>query len=35
MRVPPFLNIVVLVLVATGFYTLVGQLVPQKEVPAQ
>ncbi len=34
MRVPPFLNIVVLVLVATGFYTLVGQLVPQKEVPA-
>lgn len=34
MRIPPAINIVVLVLAATGFYTLVGQLVPQKEVPA-
>jgi len=34
MRIPPAINIVVLILVATGFYTLVGQLVPQKEVPA-
>lgn len=34
MRVPPSINIVVLVLLATAFYTLVGQLVPQKEVPA-
>ncbi len=34
MKVPPLISIVVLVLVATAFYTLVGQLVPQKEVPA-
>ncbi|MBI2215057.1 MAG: c-type cytochrome [Acidobacteria bacterium] len=34
MRVPPSMNIVVLVLGATAFYTIVGQLVPQKEVPA-
>ena len=34
MRIPPWLNVVALVLVATAFYTMVGQLVPQKEVPA-
>jgi mono/diheme cytochrome c family protein len=34
MRVPPSISIVVLVVAATAFYTLVGQLVPQKEVPA-
>lgn len=34
MRIPPWLNIIALTLGATAFYTLVGQLVPQKEVPA-
>lgn len=34
MRIPPVVNIVLLVLGATAFYTLVGQMVPQKEVPA-
>lgn len=34
MRIPPMVNIVVLALGATAFYTTVGQLVPQKEVPA-
>ncbi len=34
MRVPPSVNIVLMVLAATMFYTTVGQMVPQKEVPA-
>ena len=34
MKIPPSVNIVVLAVAATAFYTLVGQLVPQKEVPA-
>jgi len=34
MRIPPSVNVVVLAFVATAFYTMVGQLVPQKEVPA-
>lgn len=34
MKVPPSVNIVVLTVAATAFYTMVGQLVPQKEVPA-
>ncbi|MDX1390466.1 MAG: cytochrome c [Acidobacteriota bacterium] len=34
MRVPIALKVVILVLLATGFYTYVGQLVPQKEVAA-
>lgn len=34
MRVPPFVSIVALVLASTAFYTLVGQMVPQKEVAA-
>lgn len=33
MRIPPAVNIVVLIVGATAFYTLVGQMVPQKEVP--
>ncbi len=32
MRVPPAVNVVLLVLGATAFYTYVGQLVPQSEV---
>lgn len=34
MKIPPSVNIVVLAVATTAFYTLVGQLVPQKEVPA-
>ena len=34
MNLPPSVNIAILVLASTAFYTLVGQLVPQKEVPA-
>ena len=34
MRIPPAVNVVLLALGATAFYTMVGQLVPQKEVPA-
>ena len=34
MRIPPSVNIVVLAVVATALYTMVGQMVPQKEVPA-
>ena len=34
MRIPPSVNIVLMVLGATAFYTMVGQMVPQKEVPA-
>jgi mono/diheme cytochrome c family protein len=33
-RIPPAVNVLVLALAATGFYTWVGQKVPQKEVPA-
>ena len=32
MRIPVSLKVLALTLVSTGFYTLVGQLVPQKEV---
>ncbi len=32
MRIPPALNVVVLVIATTAFYTYVGQLVPQKEI---
>ena len=34
MRIPPSVNVVLLALGATALYTLVGQLVPQKEVKA-
>lgn len=34
MRIPPSLSVVAVALLATAFYTMVGQLVPQKEVPA-
>lgn len=34
MRIPPFIIMIVLVLTTTAFYTLIGQMVPQKEVPA-
>lgn len=34
MKIPPSINIMLLVLGTTAFYTVVGQLVPQKEVPA-
>ncbi len=34
MRIPVALKVVVLVVLATAFYTYVGQLVPQKEVAA-
>lgn len=34
MSIPPSANILILVLATTAFYTLIGQLVPQKEVPA-
>lgn len=34
MKVPPSVNIVVLAVTATALYTMVGQMVPQKEVPA-
>lgn len=34
MKIPPSITIVGLVLGSTAFYTLVGQIVPQKEVPA-
>lgn len=34
MKIPPFVNILVLVVGSTLFYTFVGQTVPQKEVPA-
>ena len=34
MKIPPSVNIVFLVVVSTLFYTMVGQMVPQKEVPA-
>ncbi len=32
MKVPPVVNVLVLVVATTGFYTYVGQLVPQKEL---
>ncbi len=34
MKIPPSVNIVVLTVGATAFYTMIGLMVPQKEVPA-
>lgn len=34
MKLPPVLKVAVLVVLSTAFYTYVGQLVPQKELPA-